>query len=85
MKIQTKDIPDEVMLDLVKSLSTIQRAYVDDQGFHSFKTSSASRFDIENLWPSVPPKVLQAKLKKLADQGLIEGCTCGCRGDFEVI
>ena len=31
-----------------------------------------------------PRKVVLAKLQRLIDQGRITGCTCGCRGDFEV-
>lgn len=31
-----------------------------------------------------PPKLQLAKLKKLVKKGLIGGCTCGCRGDWEI-
>jgi hypothetical protein len=31
-----------------------------------------------------PYKVIRAKLKKMHKQGLIGGCTCGCRGDFKI-
>jgi len=82
---QAKDIPDEVMIDLVSSLQNIQRAYVDGRGLQYFKTSSASRFDIQNLWPSVPEKVILAKLRRLINRDVIDGCACGCRGDFRVL
>lgn len=29
-----------------------------------------------------PPKVLLAKLRAMARKGLIDGCGCGCRGDW---
>lgn len=32
----------------------------------------------------VPPKVLLAKAKRMIRRGLIAGCACGCRGDWEV-
>jgi hypothetical protein len=32
-----------------------------------------------------PPKVLLAKLKAMIKKGLISGCVCGCRGDFELL
>jgi hypothetical protein len=32
----------------------------------------------------VPRKLLIAKLAHMQRRGLIDGCTCGCRGDFEV-
>jgi len=82
---QAKDIPDEVMIDLVSSLQNIQRAYVDGRGLQYFRTSSASRFDIQNLWPSVPEKVILAKLRRLINRDVIDGCACGCRGDFRVL
>lgn len=31
-----------------------------------------------------PPKVALAKLAAMIRRGLIDGCTCGCRGDFEI-
>lgn len=31
-----------------------------------------------------PPKLVRAKMNKLMLQGLIEGCPCGCRGDYEI-
>jgi hypothetical protein len=36
------------------------------------------------LMADIPPKVVRAKLAKLIRQGLLDGCTCGCRGDFEL-
>jgi hypothetical protein len=32
----------------------------------------------------VPPKVALAKSRKVLKRGLVTGCGCGCRGDFEV-
>lgn len=31
-----------------------------------------------------PDKVLLARLRSMRRRGLIEGCCCGCRGDFEL-
>lgn len=31
-----------------------------------------------------PEKVMRAKLKSLRHRGLIDGCVCGCRGDFRI-
>ncbi len=30
----------------------------------------------------VPKKVILAKAKSLIRRGIIDGCACGCRGDF---
>jgi hypothetical protein len=32
----------------------------------------------------VPAKVVMAKARKLMAQGFLEGCDCGCRGDYEI-
>lgn len=29
-----------------------------------------------------PPKVVMAKLRSMIRRGLMDGCACGCRGDF---
>lgn len=35
--------------------------------------------------PTVPYKVVLAKARKLIRRGLLTGCACGCRGEFEVV
>ena len=42
-------------------------------------------FDLEERFPQYPYKVLRAKCARLVKRGLLDGCTCGCRGDFYVI
>jgi hypothetical protein len=32
--------------------------------------------------PGTPPKLVLAKMKMLIRAGLVDGCDCGCRGDF---
>lgn len=32
----------------------------------------------------LPPKLVHAKMKMLMRRGLVTGCPCGCRGDFEI-
>ncbi len=40
---------------------------------------------VQNAMPSnVPPKLALAKMVMLIRSGLVSGCGCGCRGDFEV-
>ena len=34
--------------------------------------------------PNTPAKVELAKLRQLRKRGLIGGCPCGCRGDWEI-
>lgn len=39
----------------------------------------------EELFPDVPERVLLSKLAALVRRNLLEGCTCGCRGDFQIV
>lgn len=44
----------------------------------------ATTWDLEAILPSWSPKVLRAKLAKMIRRKLLRGCSCGCRGDYEV-
>ena len=33
----------------------------------------------------VPVDVARAKLRRLIDRGMVQGCACGCRGDIELL
>lgn len=83
---QAKDIPDDDLLELIKRLSNgLPVAYLNRDAYEGFRSPWANRYAIEAIWPSIPPKVIRAKLKSLVKRGLVSGCVCGCRGDFEVI
>ena len=68
---RAKDISDDRFLDVVSNINIHEDrwAYV---------------WDIEAAMPDIPPRLLRAKAKSLIKRGLMTGCTCGCRGDFEV-
>jgi hypothetical protein len=34
--------------------------------------------------PGTPDKLVLAKMRNLIKHGLVSGCGCGCRGDFEL-
>lgn len=70
---QAKDITDEVML----------AALTATRGRHGV-ASWSSLFDVRDHLGSVPPKVTLAKLRSMIKRGVITGCACGCRGDFEL-
>lgn len=40
------------------------------------------RQDVEAHFKPIPPKVVLSKLRALLKKRLIDGCGCGCRGDF---
>lgn len=39
--------------------------------------------DLELEFPDIPPKVVLAKARQMINKGRMNGCGCGCRGDFE--
>jgi hypothetical protein len=71
---QCKDIPDEPIL---RFLDDLDRWATYGEG-HSMPT-------VRDAMPANTPKKLQlAKMRSLIDRGLVSGCHCGCRGDFEI-
>jgi hypothetical protein len=71
---QAKDITDDTMLAAVRAT----------QGLNGVPRWS-SLFDIEAIFPDMPAKVVRAKLASLVRRRILDGCTCGCRGDFEFV
>lgn len=75
---QCKDIPDEPILAFLA------------ENTHEFKW--ATHLKGFGLMPSVanampegtPEKLRRAKMGQLIKRGLVDGCTCGCRGDFYI-
>ena len=42
----------------------------------------AQCWDIAPHYPTTPYRVVHAKLTRLLNVGLLDGCPCGCRGDW---
>lgn len=64
-----KDIPDASILGYL----------ADRQGRFTL------HYDLEEAFPPETPwKVRLSKMRRFDKRGLIDGCTCGCRGDFEI-
>jgi len=67
--IQAKLITDEQMIEAIKAVQV-------EQGFNW-----ANRFRVaEKL--GMPEKVTLAKFRSMKRRGILDGCECGCRGDF---
>lgn len=41
-------------------------------------------WDLEPPYSELPDRLFRAKARKLIDRGLLDGCPCGCRGDYEL-
>ncbi len=78
-RLEAKDIPD---FDLVRLVDTCQHERQIEWGTEHLPW--CHRQDLEAKLPLVPPKVILAKCRALIRRGFITGCTCGCRGDFEL-
>jgi hypothetical protein len=42
-----------------------------------------SLFAIQDAFAPIPHKVVLAKLRSMVKRKLLDGCDCGCRGDFK--
>lgn len=69
---QAKDLSDERLLAAVRAV----------RGIHGAPKWSAL-WDVQKQLSDVPPKVVLAKLRSAIKRKLLDGCGCGCRGDFE--
>ncbi len=69
---QAKDITDETLMAAVRAVRGINRV-----------PEWSSLWDIQRQLSGVHTKIVLAKLKSAVKRGLLKGCTCGCRGDFE--
>lgn len=68
---KTSDIPDEAFLAAV-------------QAVHDSKGMWAYFWEIAEALGDVPHKLVLSKARRLINRGVLDGCACGCRGDFEI-
>ena len=69
---KTSDLPDEIFLAAVKQAGLGNSA------------RWAMRSDVEALLPDYPEKIIRAKARRLILRKVIDGCWCGCRGDWTI-
>lgn len=73
---QCKDIPDRPIIELIASQHPkwCNRLFRDAG-------------DVRRAMPhdfDTPSRLVLAKMARLIKRGLIDGCDCGCRGDYEM-
>jgi len=74
---QAKDIPEVPILSFIAVHGGI--------GCNWFGVKGEYERSVINAMPDgVNGKLALAKIKQLKKRGLISGCPCGCRGDFEL-
>lgn len=71
---QCKDIPDVPILAFLAK---------NPQQWHNWVFNN--EYDVHNAMPNdTPDKAVHAKMRKLMSRDLVDGCDCGCRGDFVI-
>jgi len=75
---QCKHIPDRPVLEFLASLDRPATIH-DREGEVPYDHSV-----VRAMPDGVPQKLVRAKMAMLMRRELVDGCTCGCRGDFEI-
>ena len=75
---QCKDIPDEPILQFLAGWSPVCTTWFwsDD-----YKPPNSV---VNAMPPETPAKLALAKMGSMIRKGIVTGCPCGCRGDFEI-
>lgn len=71
-RMQCKDIADRPILEFLHGLDGRWATWLGDEYENS----------VTKAMPGVPPKLALAKMRMLIRRGVVDGCACGCRGDF---
>jgi hypothetical protein len=69
---QCKDIPDVPLVRFIAEKQREKNLWVNTWDFD------------ETPYANLPDNLLRAKMGQLIKRGLITGCNCGCRGDYEI-
>lgn len=78
---KSSDISDESILEYLADLQGEWTCL----WYGYFKEKDPTQSDVYYAMPEgTPRKVALAKMKSLYKRGLVGGCACGCRGDFEI-
>ena len=82
-RMQCKDIPDVPILEFLASLPDIVPS-----GYPPWANCGHPDTNPHSIMHVMPPdtdsRLAIAKMGMLIRRGLAKGCTCGCRGDFEL-
>ena len=76
--LQAKDITEE------QFLGAVHKANEQTSVVFGWPIDTAMVWDLARIL-DVPEKIVRAKAARLIKKGVLEGCTCGCRGDFRIV
>ncbi len=88
---QCKDIPDHPILEFLAQMpkESIGANWLDLNGDIDARSGidwkDILSHSVRHAFPTdVPDKLVLAKMKQLIHRGVVDGCGCGCRGDFTI-
>ncbi len=81
---QSKDIPDVPILEFLDK--RVDKDWDNGGGlaFWYGLEAAGERSIAHAMPPGTPDKLRIAKMARLIGRGLVNGCGCGCRGDYEI-
>ena len=74
---QCKDIPDRPILEYIGNAGQWVLIWRMEPNYGLPYANDA-------MPEGTPYNLVRAKMARLIKRGLVSGCTCGCRGDFEL-
>lgn len=84
---KSSDIPEKPILQfLLENKGKLPATWFDLSSFEN-KGEKGINYSasVREAFPSdVPDKLILSKMRKMILKELVAGCTCGCRGDFEI-
>jgi hypothetical protein len=73
---QCKDIPDRPILEFLEKLAGKWASWYDPGWAEN---------SVRHAMPALPnEKLALAKMRQMIHRGVVDGCPCGCRGDFVI-
>ncbi|MFB6505531.1 hypothetical protein ACFC07_22430 [Streptomyces sp. NPDC056099] len=80
-RMQCKDIPDELVCDVVRRTPP---PWPTSPGAAPWRMRWDVQAALETVTGPLPEKLFLAKISKLFAKRLLGGCDCGCRGDYHL-
>ena len=76
---QCKDIPEEPILRFLDALNGRWAVWYQNDREPYFDNSVQLAMP-----PNLPSKLIVAKMGQMIKKGIVDGCPCGCRGDYVI-
>jgi hypothetical protein len=81
---QSKDIPEVPILEFLNKHIGEWCNWVSLEVEAKFELKYQGRSVLHAMPEGTAGKLALAKMRSLIKRGLVSGCACGCRGDFEI-